>query len=379
MGLLFGDCEERADGQLVTSIWAVSALTRSDKRPDRVEIPDEELVNATQQADAISASLGRRTRAVGWYHSHPHITVFPSHVDLRTQAMYQGLHEGFVGLIVSCFTTDRLSHCGRVETIAFQSETLTALDHEQTTMEQSQLMAWANQSGVSEAELRSFIASSTGPSTSESWKRCEIPLQVLPVSSILPPPLRPHEALREHDSLHGMVKVLQLLYQEDQIAMNQALAAAANASSPSLLSPTSSKPSPVHPVLAGFAAGVHQQNVCLLLEKTALPLLHCLRSREKSVRVQLAEAQLEHEKLKGMVAQLEAQLRSRSTQPSLPSGALRLNTHNSTSPSPHHSAPSSPFIRHPSSSLSLSVPLPSQVEFPKRNSIRSFSPLKPQS
>ena len=28
----------------------------------------------------LSVSSGRRTRVIGWYHSHPHITVLPSHV-----------------------------------------------------------------------------------------------------------------------------------------------------------------------------------------------------------------------------------------------------------------------------------------------------------
>lgn len=37
------------------------------------------------------------------YHSHPHITVMPSHVDVRTQAMYQTMDEGFIGLIFSVF------------------------------------------------------------------------------------------------------------------------------------------------------------------------------------------------------------------------------------------------------------------------------------
>ena len=41
------------------------------------------------------------------YHSHPHITVLPSHVDVRTQAMYQKLDEGFVGIIVSAFNQVR--------------------------------------------------------------------------------------------------------------------------------------------------------------------------------------------------------------------------------------------------------------------------------
>ena len=38
------------------------------------------------------------------YHSHPHITVLPSHVDLKTQAAYQMLDDGFVGIIISAFS-----------------------------------------------------------------------------------------------------------------------------------------------------------------------------------------------------------------------------------------------------------------------------------
>lgn len=59
---------------------------------------------------------------IGWYHSHPHITVFPSHVgelleqmhikapsywhdslDLKTQLSQQLMDEKFFGIIVSCF------------------------------------------------------------------------------------------------------------------------------------------------------------------------------------------------------------------------------------------------------------------------------------
>ena len=50
---------------------------------------------------------GRPMRVVGWYHSHPHITVWPSHVDVRTQAMYQMMDQGFVGLTFSCFIEDK--------------------------------------------------------------------------------------------------------------------------------------------------------------------------------------------------------------------------------------------------------------------------------
>lgn len=52
---------------------------------------------------------------VGWYHSHPHITAMPSHVDVRTQGHYQQLDIGFIGLIFSVFDKGRLEIC------AFQS------------------------------------------------------------------------------------------------------------------------------------------------------------------------------------------------------------------------------------------------------------------
>lgn len=59
------------------------------------------------------------TRVIGWYHSHPHITVLPSHVDVRTQHHWQQMvtpravcadvvltlkqDPNFVGLIFACF------------------------------------------------------------------------------------------------------------------------------------------------------------------------------------------------------------------------------------------------------------------------------------
>ncbi|XP_024543359.1 lys-63-specific deubiquitinase BRCC36-like [Selaginella moellendorffii] len=38
--------------------------------------------------------IGNTARVIGWYHSHPHITVLPSHVDLRTQQSFQMLDPG---------------------------------------------------------------------------------------------------------------------------------------------------------------------------------------------------------------------------------------------------------------------------------------------
>lgn len=70
-------------------------------------------------------ALGAATRIVGWYHSHPRITVLPSHVDTRTQCQYQMMVRAafvcwllpfsavlaqdncFVGLIFACYLKHR--------------------------------------------------------------------------------------------------------------------------------------------------------------------------------------------------------------------------------------------------------------------------------
>ncbi|XP_030488452.2 uncharacterized protein LOC115705288 [Cannabis sativa] len=119
MGLLLGDIEYK-NGNVIALIWGASPQTRSDRRKDRVETNPEQLAAASAQAERMTTSTGRTTRVIGWYHSHPHITVLPSHVDVRTQGMYQLLDSGFIGLIFSCFSEDSFK-VGRIQVIAFQS------------------------------------------------------------------------------------------------------------------------------------------------------------------------------------------------------------------------------------------------------------------
>eukprot|EP00850_Spirogloea_muscicola_P021129 SM000237S08146 [mRNA] locus=s237:8659:12791:- [translate_table: standard] len=129
MGLLLGDIAYGPDAAATAHVWAAAPQTRSDRRNDRVETNPEQLAAATAQAEIsstrsapwLSAATGRTTRVIGWYHSHPHITVFPSHVDVRTQGMYQMMDDGFVGLIFSCFSEDS-NKVGRIQATAFQSE-----------------------------------------------------------------------------------------------------------------------------------------------------------------------------------------------------------------------------------------------------------------
>ncbi|KAI8098444.1 JAB1/Mov34/MPN/PAD-1 ubiquitin protease-domain-containing protein, partial [Gilbertella persicaria] len=89
----------------VGKVKHISFLTRSDKRKDRVEIAPESLHLAALEAEEFSKKSNFPMMVIGWYHSHPHITVFPSHVDVRTQLSQQLMDERFFGVIVSCFDT----------------------------------------------------------------------------------------------------------------------------------------------------------------------------------------------------------------------------------------------------------------------------------
>ncbi|XP_026441857.1 uncharacterized protein LOC113341033 [Papaver somniferum] len=120
MGLLLGDIHYSKNGSATALIWGAAPQTRSDRRKDRVETNPEQLAAASAQAERMTLTTGRTTRVIGWYHSHPHITVLPSHVDVRTQGMYQMLDTGFTGLIFSCFNEDA-QKTGRIQVIAFQS------------------------------------------------------------------------------------------------------------------------------------------------------------------------------------------------------------------------------------------------------------------
>ena len=105
MGLLLGTL---INNDTEAFVQRSMVLSRKDKKKDRVEVSYADLGLASTVAEDLSL------RVVGWYHSHPHITVLPSHVDVKTQGQYQALGN-FLGLIFSVF--DR----GQLEMCAFQS------------------------------------------------------------------------------------------------------------------------------------------------------------------------------------------------------------------------------------------------------------------
>ena len=117
MGLLLG---ETLPGEAVW-IYGVYMMRRSDKRADRVEISPEQLSAALTESQTLSQQLGKEIRVLGWYHSHPHITISPSHVDVRTQHQYQTMDPSFFGLIVSAFH-EEMDHSSSIKITCFQAE-----------------------------------------------------------------------------------------------------------------------------------------------------------------------------------------------------------------------------------------------------------------
>lgn len=81
MGLLLGFLRKNESEACISRSMV---LNRKDKKKDRVEVSVEALASASTVAEDLSLQV------IGWYHSHPRITVFPSHVDVKTQGQYQG-------------------------------------------------------------------------------------------------------------------------------------------------------------------------------------------------------------------------------------------------------------------------------------------------
>ncbi|XP_036358093.1 lys-63-specific deubiquitinase BRCC36-like [Octopus sinensis] len=117
MGLLLGEIDEKK----VAHISAGIMLRRSDKQADCVEISPEQLSAASIKAEELAIELKKPLRVLGWYHSHPHIPVWPSHVDVQTQAMYQMMEPDITGLIFSVFNEDKNSKQNKIQTTCFQS------------------------------------------------------------------------------------------------------------------------------------------------------------------------------------------------------------------------------------------------------------------
>lgn len=171
MGLLIGEI----DSQNVSHVCSVIMLRRSDKRKDRVEISPEQLSAASTQAEALAEALKREIRVIGWYHSHPHITVWPSHVDVATQASYQLMEPMFVGLIFSVFEDPLKERERSGEQSRISRESGSAGQGPENNREEKQ----------ARVQVTCF-QSKRSPEGGETpvYSRVEVPLHIVPVSHI---------------------------------------------------------------------------------------------------------------------------------------------------------------------------------------------------
>ena len=86
-GLLLGTKVNYADGTVKIHCLASMTNQRKTKEKDWVEIDPMQLSEAMGEAEFLTqeAKGSVQIDVVGWYHSHPNITVFPSQVDINTQ------------------------------------------------------------------------------------------------------------------------------------------------------------------------------------------------------------------------------------------------------------------------------------------------------
>jgi len=230
MGLLVGESVEGPSGTIVR-VAGSHILTRSDKRPDRCEISEIQLANASQEAERLSAEIGRTVRIVGWYHSHPHITVLPSHVDVRTQGSWQMMDSCFVGLIFSVFNEEN-DKAMRLQLTAFQAaEVLNPLGGQQT------------------------------------FEQVEVPLRVVSDGW-------PSEILGVRSPSY-MVELIKVLSQEEKTAMNQAMERA-------------EEQAPGNPLMVNYHHAVYDKCLAKLLEFGCLPLQEHFRGMLAANEAKLA-------------------------------------------------------------------------------------------
>ncbi|NXR59257.1 BRCC3 deubiquitinase, partial [Rhadina sibilatrix] len=261
-----GGAAYAVDTSRIVHIHSVIILRRSDKRKDRVEISPEQLSAASTEAEMLAEMTGRPMRVVGWYHSHPHITVWPSHVDVRTQAMYQMMDQGFVGLIFSCFIEDKNTKTGRILYTCFQSiQAQKSSDFHLTIKIQDKYV---------DIECSSVPVSSG--TCSQKYERIEIPIHVVP-----------HETIGKV-CLESAVELPKILCQEEQDAYRR------------IHSLTH-----LDSVTKIHNGSVFTKNLCSQMSAISGPLLQWLEDRLEQNKQRVQELQQEKEQLLEELAALE--------------------------------------------------------------------------
>ncbi|NXB49095.1 BRCC3 deubiquitinase, partial [Leucopsar rothschildi] len=280
-GAAYAGCGLRGavDTSRIVHIHSVIILRRSDKRKDRVEISPEQLSAASteaeisfsrEQARQLAEMTGRPMRVVGWYHSHPHITVWPSHVDVRTQAMYQMMDQGFVGLIFSCFIEDKNTKTGRILYTCFQSI------QAQKSSEVGICLHLTIKIQDNYVDIKCFPLPVSSGMCSQKYERIEIPIHVVP-----------HETIGKV-CLESAVELPKILCQEEQDAYRR------------IHSLTH-----LDSVTKIHNGSVFTKNLCSQMSAISGPLLQWLEDRLEQNKQRVQELQQEKEQLLEELAALE--------------------------------------------------------------------------
>jgi BRCA1/BRCA2-containing complex subunit 3 len=251
MGLLLGDIHYSNIGEKgIVFIEGVSLFTRSDKKKDRVEISPELLSMASLEAEKISEKIHKKIRVIGWYHSHPHITVLPSHIDIQTQSTYQMLEKGFIGLIFSCFNKNNLDISDRIQIMAFQSS---------SKEKKTDIMELSNTND--EYSFYNF-----------SLEKIEIPLYIK------------KNQFNEINNLEKLYLLQEILFNEEKSSYQDALKNQNNQI--------------IHPLLKIHSQSVYQKSLCRLLELETLPMLFLFQQQQKKNIEKIIELKRKLELLK---------------------------------------------------------------------------------
>ncbi|KAI3716285.1 hypothetical protein L6452_23516 [Arctium lappa] len=137
MGLLLGDIQHSKNGSVTALIWGALPQPRCDRQKDRVETNPEHpkpyhpwcyygfLSNAISSprlsVPTLANEIHRVLELILEGRDLENIACNSWIVEnVRTQAMYQLLDSGFIGLIFSCFNEDQYK-VGRIQVTAFQS------------------------------------------------------------------------------------------------------------------------------------------------------------------------------------------------------------------------------------------------------------------
>ncbi|CAI5476041.1 unnamed protein product [Closterium sp. Yama58-4] len=349
MGLLLGDIHYDHSGRIPVvsaKIWGAAPQVRADRRKDRVETTPEQLAAASAEAERMSAATGMRTRVIGWYHSHPHITVHPSHVDdskhpmclfpslsvwcpsdVRTQGMYQMLDEGFVGLIFSAFNrASSHAQAGQLQAVAFQS--VSARDKEQREQRSRHTPArgqWAqlgtkrehsshpSVSDLEPQELAVVLAAVDDDVPSSDFTAWEVPIKVVPSARAFPSLPRAH-------AVAPLTQLQRMLLMEEKEAYEKAVEHAGRHGEP-------------NPLELIHHHATYQAALCRLMETCLVPAIAALENITQSNKAALRLKQEEQARASERASHVQEQFIVH------PSGAAPVIAAVAHTPSPAHRNP----------------------------------------